>query len=176
MARSRLVSMGSPDDATFKIGAVDESPDGPAPNRRTVVGVAAVAVAAFAAIFFATGQSTPPPDTTVPQAFPPPTTSTPTTPTHPDAPPISSPRSDLAQSANLSGLVDAGRGIWDVLPEATGEFAAVISYPTGTAFARLSRDSATVQLQSPIWDWDSLAYDHSGQHLAYIGESPNTQG
>ncbi len=88
--RRRLKSMGevglfrwaASTIPTPKIRPEGDSPTAPTPNRRTILGVAAVAVAAFAAIFFATGQSTPPTDTTVPQAFPPVTASTlPTPPT-----------------------------------------------------------------------------------------------
>ncbi len=50
------------------IRPVHESPQALFSSRRTVAGVAIVAVAAFAAIFFATGQSAPPPDATAPQA------------------------------------------------------------------------------------------------------------
>jgi hypothetical protein len=168
--------MGSLDDPNLKIRPVDDSPTNPAPNRRTIVGVAAVAVAAFAAIFLSTGQSTPPSGTTVPQAIPPVTTFAPPSPTYPDAPPISSPRFDLTQSATVSDLMDAGMRIWDLLPEATGEFAVVVGSPTSGDFVRVSRDNATVQLQSPIGDWGSLAYDQSGQNLAYIGDSPTIDG
>ena len=155
---------------------VGEGPQEPSSSWRTVAGVVLVAIGASAAIFLSTGQSTPSPDATVPQASPPVTTSTPPDPIYPDAPPISSPRFDLTQSATVSDLMHAGMRIWDLLPEAIGEFAVVVGSPAGNDFVRVSRESASVQLQSPVWDWDSLAYDQSGQHLAYIGESPSTEG
>jgi hypothetical protein len=174
VAENYAYPMGSLDDPNLKIRQVDDSPTDQAPNRRTVVGVAVLAVVAFAAIFGSTGQNAPATATTIPRASPIIVGSTTLDPAVPDAPSVPVASNGMTQSSRLNELLDDGMRIWDFVPDAASQFVVVVGNPTGTDLVQVSPGEALVQLDAPIGGRDTLRFDVSGRHLAYIGDSPNT--
>jgi hypothetical protein len=132
-----------------------------------------LAVVAFVAIYLSTGQSTPLPDTTLPQASPTTTTATTRGATTTDTAQLGA---DLDPSPRMSRLLEEGNMIWEALLGIDGEFVVVLGTKTGSDQVQVSRERSLVQLDLPIWDVDTLAFDHSGQHMAFIGTSPIDDG
>ena len=167
--------MGTFDDSTPKVRPLGEENPPPTPGRRTAIG--AVLVLAIAGAIFLTTAPTQSPTEGV--ALPPlPTTSSTSTASlpppvrDPDEPSVPITNLDLALSARMAELLDDANAVWEVLPEAEGEFVAIIGDPAAMDMVRVTRTSSLIQLSQPIVDWQSLAFDASGQHLAYVGDSP----
>lgn len=169
--------MGTFDDSTPKVRPLGEENPPPKPGPGRAIGAVLVLAVAGAILLTTSPAQSPQEQVAVPTL---PTTSSTTPKSLP--PPVGDPAEpsnaitslDLTLRARMAELLDDANSIWDLLPQAEGEFVAVIASPAGTDLVISSRDNATVQLNRPIYDWHSLRFDQSGQHLAYIGESPVT--
>ncbi len=175
--------MGTFDDSTPKVRPIGEETPPPTPGRRTILGVVLV-VAIAGAIFLTTGPTQSPTEQvavrTLPTTSSTTTASTPTTSLphagNPDLPPLIVPRHDFVLSARMAQLLDDANAIWDALPQADGEFVAVVGAPIGTDLVQVTRDSAQLQLDRKTANWRFIAFDQSGQYLAYTADSPTSDG
>ncbi|MBK5268322.1 MAG: hypothetical protein JJE47_12895 [Acidimicrobiia bacterium] len=170
--------METPDEPTPKVRPLDEETPPPAPGRRTVVGVVMV-IAIGGAIFLATGPTQLPPQGIALPSLPATSSTTPTSlplAGNPDVPSLVVPGDDFVLSARMAQLLDDANAIWDALPQADGEFVAVVGAPIGTDLVQVTRDSAQLQLDRKTLNWRSIAFDQSGQYLAYTADSPISDG
>ena len=170
--------MGMFDDSTPKVRPLGEETPSPAPGRRRAIG-AVLVLAVAGAIFLTTGPAQSPPEQVAVPTLP--TTSSTTTTSlplarNPDVPSLVVPGDDFVLSARMAQLLDDANAIWDALPQADGEFVAVVGAPIGTDLVQVTRDSAQLQLDRKTLNWRSIAFDQSGQYLAYTADSPISDG
>ena len=169
--------MGKSDDPSPKVRPFGEETQ-PTPSRSlTIAGATLAVIVAASAFFISTSPDETPPLPTLPQASLATTSTTePTASNAPSVPPLPLTRADLNDlevGERIGQLLDSTIAVWDAVPEAHGDLVAVIGSPAGTDLIRVGNDGAILLLERPNRA-ESVAFDRSGQLMAYIGDSPNT--